>query len=297
MDRYPGRTTLAEVSSQLGAFQRIGSYTEADDQLHMAYTLQPSRGRFDQASVRHLLADAGNRRGWAAWSFSNHDVERAVSRWAPCPDSPVDADFARLLMGLMLSLRGSVSIYQGEELSLPTAVVAPEDMKDPFGIAYYPEFSGRDGSRTPMPWIADAPQAGFTSGVPWLPLDPRHFGLSIDRQERDATSPLHAWRQFLTWRKSHPALIRGDLEPVSTAEPLIAFRRSTEEETLLVVLNLSAEPVRLPDSLIASTRPLAGHGFAAPGDEDGAVLPRYGMFFAAEEAAAARKAGVLQPVE
>ena len=126
MDRCPGRTTLAEVSSQAGAFERVGFYTAGADQLHMAYTLQPSRGRFDRAAVQSLLADSGNRRGWAAWSFSNHDVERAVSRWAPRPGPAIDPDFARLLMGVMLSLRGSVSVYQGEELALPNATVAPE---------------------------------------------------------------------------------------------------------------------------------------------------------------------------
>ena len=293
MDRYPGCTTLAEVSSQAGAFERIGCYTEGDDQLHMAYTLQPSRRAFDRDAVQRLLADAGNPRGWAAWSFSNHDVERAVSRWSPLAGASVDPDFARLLMGLMLSLRGSVSVYQGEELGLPTATVAPEHMQDPFGIAYYPEFCGRDGSRTPMPWTAAAPQAGFTTGTPWLPLDPRHVGLSVDRQQNSAGSMLYAWRQFLAWRKSHPALIEGDLVPVDAPAPLLAFRRSTAEERVLVVLNLGNETARLPEGLLAGARPLSGHGFAGTQAEHGATLPRYSMLFAAQEPATAAPARAL----
>ncbi|HEX3538434.1 MAG TPA: alpha-glucosidase [Stellaceae bacterium] len=283
MDRYPGRTTLAEVSSQSGAFERIGGYTEGNDQLHMAYTLQPSPGRFDRAAVRRLHAASGNRRGWAAWSFSNHDVERAVSRWPPSPDAPIDPDFARLLMGLMLSLRGSISVYQGEELALPDATVAPEDMRDPFGIAFYPEYRGRDGSRTPMPWIADAPQAGFTAGIPWLPIDPHHIGSSVDRQESDPGSALQTWRRFLRWRRAHPALIDGDLDSIEAPEPLVAFRRSTREESVLVVLNLSNRPAPLPETLLAGTHPLSGHGFAVPQQDNGIVLPRYGMLFAAAE--------------
>lgn len=282
MDRYPGRTTLAEVSSQTGAFERVGRYTEGNDLLHMAYTLQPSRGRFDAATIRRLLADAATARGWTAWSFSNHDVERVVSRWWPRAE-PIDRDFARLLMALMLSLRGSVSLYQGEELALPNAVVPPDAMRDPFGIAYYPEFLGRDGSRTPMPWAAGLPQAGFTSGTPWLPIDPRHLDLSVDRQERDAGSALQAWRRMLAWRKSHPALIEGDLEPLDAAEPLIAFRRSTAEERLLVVLNLGGEAAPAPAELIADSRPLAGHGLAEPRYDRGRLLlPRYGVLFAEE---------------
>jgi alpha-glucosidase len=296
MDSYPGRTTLAEVSSQAGAFERVGRYTEGDDHLHMAYTLQPSRGRFDAETIRKLLADAADRRGWAAWSFSNHDVERAVSRWSPRPDAAIDPGFARLLMALMLSLRGSVSLYQGEELALPNAIVRPEDMRDPFGIAYHPEFSGRDGSRTPMPWIAAAPQAGFTSGTPWLPIDPRHVDLSVDGQERDPGSPLQAWRWLLAWRKSHPALIEGDLEPLDAPEPLVAFRRSAPAETLLVVLNLCGEAVRLPGELTARAKPLAGHGLAEPRHEHGIlVLPAYGVMFA-EESATAAAGGGLEPI-
>ena len=283
MDRYPGRTTLAEVSSQSGAFERVGGYTDGADRLHMAYTLQPTRGGFDHAAVGRLLGDAGNRRGWIAWSFSNHDVERAVSRWAPCPAAAADPNFARLLMGLMLSLRGSVSLYQGEELVLPNAIVAPEHMQDPFGVAFYPEYAGRDGSRTPIPWVADAPQAGFTTGVPWLPIDPRHIALSVDRQEHDLGSALNAWRRFLAWRKSHPALIDGDLESIDAPTPLIAFRRVAPAESILVVLNLSDGPVTVSESLVAGAHPLSGHGFAEPECSNAMVLPRYGVFFATEE--------------
>jgi alpha-glucosidase len=156
-------------------------------------------------------------------------------------------------------------------------------MRDPFGIAFYPEYRGRDGSRTPMPWAADAPQAGFTTGTPWLPIDRRHFGLSVDRQERDAGSALFSWRQFLAWRRSHPALIEGELNLLAAPEPLIAFRRSTAEESLLVVLNLSDKEVTVPGPLVTGTHPLSGHGFTNQHQEGGVVLPRYGMFFAAEE--------------
>ena len=87
--------------------------------------------------------------GWPCWSFSNHDVVRAVTRWAP--DGRPDPAFSRLLVAFLLSLRGSVSLYQGEELGLPEAYLTEGDLRDPFGIAFWPEFRGRDGSRTPMP--------------------------------------------------------------------------------------------------------------------------------------------------
>src|SRR6185312_12903681 len=166
LDRYPGAAALGEVSSQPGAFERVMAYTQGDTHLHMAYTLRPLRSGFDWLTVRRMLADlaeAGSG-GWPCWSFSNHDVERATSRWHPRRhEAGPDPAFARLLMALLLSLRGSVSIYQGEELGLPEAELAAEHLKDPFGIAYWPEFRGRDGSRTPMPWRNGAPHGGFTA--------------------------------------------------------------------------------------------------------------------------------------
>ncbi len=248
MDEFPGATTLAEVSSQPGAFERVIGYTRGERHLHMAYTLRPLRGGFDAATLRAMLRDCASADdGWACWSFSNHDVERAISRWNPRRgEAPPDPRFARLLMVLLLSLRGSVSLYQGEELGLPELELALEDMRDPFGIAYWPEFRGRDGSRTPMPWRADAPHAGFTAGAaPWLPVPREHHGLAVAAQESDPAALLHAWRDFLRLRRAHPALIRGALTPLDLPDPCVGFAREDEDERILCLFNLSDAPVRL----------------------------------------------------
>jgi alpha-glucosidase len=128
MDQYPGSVTLGEVSSQPGALERVVGYTLGSDHLHMAYTLRPLRGGYDWLTVRQLLLDmqeAGDE-GWVCWSFSNHDVERAISRWNPRRgDERPDPAFVRQLMALLFSLRGSVSLYQGEELGLTEAALQP----------------------------------------------------------------------------------------------------------------------------------------------------------------------------
>ena len=208
-DRYPGTVTLGEVSSQPGALDRVARYTAGEDRLHMAYTLRPLRGGFDWRTVRRMICDVADtgEDGWVCWSFSNHDVERVVSRWNPTRGAtPPSRDFARLLMALLLSLRGSVSIYQGEELGLTEAELALKDLRDPFGIAYWPEFHGRDGSRTPMPWNARQPHAGFTAGAaPWLPVPASHRPLAVETQEADPGALLHDFRRFLAWRKTCPA--------------------------------------------------------------------------------------------
>jgi alpha-glucosidase len=273
MDRYPGTVTLGEISSQPGAFARVVAGTEGNDRLHMAYTLQPLRGGFDWTTVSALVRDAASPEGCICWSFSNHDVVRAVSRWDPGQGGSA---FARLLMALLLSLRGSVCLYQGEELGLTEATLSEADLRDPFGIAYWPEFRGRDGSRTPVPWSATADHGGFTMGTPWLPVPNSHRALAVDAQEADGASLLHAFRRFLHWRSGMPALVHGTLQPLTLPEPLVGFVRSYKHQRVLAVFNLSGQTV--PISSIETGLPLAESGFQATQND---ALGPFGVHFAA----------------
>jgi alpha-glucosidase len=285
MDRYPGTATMGEVSSQPGAFERVVAYTAGSERLHMAYTLRPLRGGFDWATVRSMLqdaADAGDA-GWVCWSFSNHDVERAVSRWNPRRGRglPPDPAFARLLMAMLLSLRGSACIYQGEELGLTEAELTLEQLRDPFGIAYWPEFRGRDGSRTPIPWRAGAPHAGFTDGeMPWLPLPSAHHALAVDREEADQQALLHAFRRFLKWRRSQPALRSGELLPLDLPAPLVGFVRRTAGQSVLAVFNLSEQGAVFDAGALPGMRLLPDSGFLPLLEGDAARLPPHGALFA-----------------
>jgi alpha-glucosidase len=284
MDRYPGTMALGETSSQAGAFERVARYTEGDALLHMAYTLYVLRGPFTHASVSRAIRDVAalGERGWMCWSFSNHDEMRAVSRWNPergrAPPSPA---FARLLMALLLTLGGSPCIYQGEELGLTEAELAHEDLRDPLGMTYWPEFRGRDGSRTPLPWRAHAANAGFSTGTPWLPVPAEHHAMAVDVEERDPASLLHAWRRFIAWRRTHPALVSGRLVPLDLEPPLFGFVREAGEERVAAVFNLSGAPARfeLVPGTDAEIVPLTGHGLLFAVEGGVAVLPPYGAFF------------------
>ena len=277
IDRFPGRTTLGEISSQDGAFERVRRLTAGDRHLHMAYTLRPLRGGFDHATLRALLAEmAANESGWPCWSFSNHDVERAASRWHPRGRAAGhDPDFARLLMALLLSLRGSVSVYQGEELGLTEAELTFADLRDPFGIAYFPEFRGRDGSRTPLPWAGDAPQAGFTAGTPWLPVPAAHLPLAADRSQL-----CHDWQRFLRFRRGCKALRRGRLLPLDLPAPLLGFVRECGGERVLALFNLAETPTAADLGAFTGLRALPETGFAPPIDGETAMLARFGALFA-----------------
>ncbi|QTF91934.1 DUF3459 domain-containing protein, partial [Halomonas sp. BM-2019] len=141
--------------------------------------------------------------------------------------------------------RGSVCLYQGEELGLTEAELAFEQLVDPAGITFWPSYKGRDGCRTPMPWVAEAPHGGFSGAMPWLPVPEEHLPLAVDRQERDSDSLLNAYRAFLAFRRTQPALIKGDIHYQPLADDVIRFERRHGDERLLVALNFADEPRRL----------------------------------------------------
>jgi alpha-glucosidase len=290
-DRRGGIALLGEVSSQEGAYERIERLTAHGDALHMAYTLRPLRLGDAGAALHEALAEieaAGEGSG-VCWAFSNHDVERAASRWSVSGDA--EPGFAGLLMALLLSLRGSICVYQGEELGLSEAVLDVDDLRDPFGIAYHPEFRGRDGARTPLPWNSEDDHAGFTSGTPWLPVPAEHKAQSIAAQEAEPDSPLRTWRRLARWRKAHPALGAGELRVVAVPAPLIGFERISPAERLLLVFNPSDRAQRFALADLGAILPLEDHGLAMLVDGDVALLGPYGIFVAAVEAATAAQAG------
>ncbi|CAO3378582.1 alpha-glucosidase family protein [Azospirillum argentinense] len=239
VDRYPDRVLLGELSSQPGAARRIAAYCGPQG-LHAAYTLSLAKQPFTAQNLAGALTGTPQPEA-ICWSFSNHDVERAASRWLPPGADP--ERFNALLATLFATLPGTVCLYQGEELALPNAALEPEELRDPFGIAYWPDFQGRDGSRTPMPWRSGAANAGFSSAVEtWLPVADSHHALAVDAQERRAGSPLDIWRAALRLRGRHPALTGGGVAAVEEAGSVLAFERAAEGEELLAVFNLSDRP-------------------------------------------------------
>ena len=159
----------------------------------------------------------------------------------------------------------------------------------PYGIAFWPEFRGRDGARTPMPWSAGAAHAGFTTAErPWLPVPAAHHAYALDRQEAEPEAPLHAWRRFLSWRKAHPALISGSIGMLPAPEGVLAFERRWDEERILCAFNFTPHPVRMRVAE-PSCRPLQGHGFTAELTGGELSLPGHGAFFGALEAVASHK--------
>ena len=239
LDQFPGTTSVGEVGDSHRSVELMAQYTSGGDTLHMCYGFDFLGLEFTAAHFRSRIEKffAIGPDGWPCWSFSNHDVPRHVSRWAEHALHP--ADLAHQTAALMLSLRGSVCLYQGEELGLPETAMLFEELTDPRGIRFWPQDPGRDGCRTPMPWDEGNPPNGFTTGTPWLPVKPPQSALNVAGQNADPGSTLAFYRTILAWRKTHPVLSLGDIAFFDVAEPVLAFRRATETGAMLAVFNLS----------------------------------------------------------
>lgn len=279
LDRYPGATTLGEISSE-DSLATMAEYVN-DRRLHMGYSFELLTDDASAAYIRGTVEnlEAKMRDGWPCWAISNHDVQRAVTRWNP--GAAYDADLARQLVALVCSLRGSVCLYQGEELGLTEADVPFEALQDPYGITFWPTFKGRDGCRTPMPWN-DQPHGGFSMTRPWLPVPAEHGALTVAAQDASENSVLNGVRHLLRWRKSHPALVTGEIAFLDANEPVLAFTRRGADESLLVVFNLSAsaQTWTVPAS-IGTPTPLTDHGLRAGELQGGTLhLPPRGVFYA-----------------
>ena len=239
LDDYPGTVALGEVSSE-DSLATMAEYTSGD-RLHMAYSFELLSDDASAAHIRTTVATLESRmsEGWPCWALSNHDVRRVVTRWGGV--RPARA-LAIQLLAMLCSLRGSVCLYQGEELGLPEADLPLQALRDPYGIAFWPNFKGRDGCRTPMPWD-DIEHGGFSAATPWLPVPQEHRAMCVARQDADRHSTLNAFRAFVRWRKTVPALMWGDIRLLAIAESVFAFERTYGGEKILAAFNLSADAV------------------------------------------------------
>ncbi|MBS0386180.1 MAG: alpha-glucosidase [Proteobacteria bacterium] len=273
LDLY-GAAALGEIEDEEPvATQRI--YTDGPARLHTAYSFSLLRAKRMTADVIKAAMNAWNgAQGWPSWSFSNHDVVRFPTRLAEN-----DRERTKQLFALLLALRGTAFVYQGDELGLPHADVPFGRLRDPEAIAFYPSGIGRDGARTPMPWAREANMAGFTDAPDaWLPLDPRHRALAVDAQEADSNSMLAFARKMIALRKSSAALREGDFVALDAPDPVLAFERAAMGERMLCVFNLGDQPQEW-DALapVGEARLTLG---GAKRDGARVMLPPYSALFA-----------------
>lgn len=242
LNEYPATAAVGEVGDGQYGLQIMGQYTAGSERMHMCYSFELlSLRSLDGARIATVIKDFGREAadGWPTWAMSNHDVERHGSR--------LGADDAglKLALTLMLCLRGSVCLYQGEELGLGEAEVAFADLQDPYGIEFWPEFKGRDGCRTPMVWESNADHGGFSTAKPWLPVSEAHKRQAANLARSDADGMLAHYRAALQLRHEYPLLVDGEIEVVSSAQDHLVFVRRNAQDAMLCAFNFGASELEI----------------------------------------------------
>ena len=245
LKEYGARAAVGEVGDGDRSLKTVAEYTAGHDLLQMCYTFDLLGPEFSAAHVRKYIESFETvvRHGWVCWSLSNHDVPRHATRLIKKNGDPDRT--ARFAVLLLAALRGSICLYQGEELGLGEAEIAYEDLRDPYGIRFWPAFKGRDGCRTPMVWTHDAANAGFTAGRPWLPIPASHAAVAVDVQESDGGSVLAWYRRVLAFRQASPALRAGTLRFLPAPRDVLLFERRSGDEVILCGFNFSDEEARI----------------------------------------------------
>lgn len=226
VDEYPGeRVLIGEVN--IRSTRQVAAYYGASDELHMSFNFPPLDASWDPVVFRLCIREVENELGplqaWPTWVLSNHDNSRHRSRYGG------ELRRAHAAAVLLLTLRGTPFIYQGEELGLEDVMVDAHSRVDP---------GGRDGSRAPLPWQARPPH-GWLGKSPWLPFSPQADALSVQTQERSSASTLALYRRLLACRRNSAALQLGDWQELPSHPCLLAYRRHSHEDERLVCINFS----------------------------------------------------------
>jgi len=239
MDEYPGRTLIGEIGDHHHGTELMAAYT-SNGRLHMAYSFDLLSAEFSARHFRHHIETFFGQAqdGWPCWAFSNHDVPRHASRWARHGVS--QQALAKLAATLLLSLQGSVCIYQGEELGQGETELTYDELTDPQGLNYWPADKGRDGCRTPMVWDDATAHGGFTTAnKSWLPVKAPQLANAVNLQQGATDSVLSHYCDMLRLRRDLQELRNGDTQFLNAKEPILAFLRGGK---VLCLFNLSPKP-------------------------------------------------------
>ena len=232
MDAYGDRLLIGEIYLPV---ERLVLYYGTDGGgAHLPFNFQLVQLPWERERIEAAIGtyEAALPEGaWPNWVLSNHDKPRVAGRWG----EPA----ARAAAVLLLTLRGTPTIYYGDELGIGGVTIPEDRVRDPHALRD-PGTPTRDAYRTPMQWTPE-PGAGFSETEPWLPLTADHERRNVEVQREDPGSMLRLYRALIRLRADEPALVRGRYEPVPGQGPVLAFVRALEGRRLLVGVNVSGE--------------------------------------------------------
>lgn len=241
LDSYPqqpmmvGEVVLLDVNLMV-------KYFGNNDELHLNFNFAPTHLPWDATMWRQAIEDAQRAHAtvdaWPSWVLSNHDLPRHRTRYSRWPNAEVDEqgslERAKAAAVLLLTLRGTPFLYQGEELGLDDAIIPDDRVVDP---------GGRDGCRAPIPWD-DSEDAGWEN--PWLPLPPNQAVVNASAQRRDPGSMFTLYRSILALRKQFDALQAGQLELLTLPQGIVGFRRfGSDADSFVTLVSMSDEPTHV----------------------------------------------------
>lgn len=255
VDEFPDRVLIGEIYLPI---ERLAAYYGRNaDELHLPFNFSLLSSPWDARVIAKLIDEYESHLphgGWPNWTLGNHDRPRIATR--------VGAAQARIAAMLLMTLRGTPTIYYGDEIGMKQASIPPDRIRDPLekGISGL----GRDGCRTPMQWD-DTEHAGFSKSKPWLPISADFRALNVALQQNESTSIYNLYRRLIRMRRDRQAVMRGIYRPLMATGNLLLFARETKTERILVALNLGNDPV----SMSFPSGMLSGHILVSSfGDRD-----------------------------
>jgi alpha-glucosidase len=235
VDEFPDRVLLGEIYLP---FERLVSYYGRDlDGVHFPYNFALLTATWDARNLARLIDEyeaALPPGGWPNWVLGNHDRPRLATRIGP--------DQARVAAILLMTLRGTPTLYYGDEIGMQQVTILPEHVQDPFEKNVPGIGIGRDGCRTPMQWDATR-FAGFSHAEPWLPVADNFRQENVQSFRLEKGSLYWLYRRLIDFRRKHSALAVGSYRPLMANGDLLLFCRELSNELVLIALNLGSEPV------------------------------------------------------
>ena len=237
LDEYPERFSIAEIHEW--DWNRWASYYGGGEGLHMPFNFAPLTAGVDPAKLRKIMTSMEEvlpPGAWPNWVLGNHDEQRIATR--------LGREESGAMAVLLLTVRGTPTIYYGDEIGMVETDIPPELQQDPYGRRV--PGHGRDGCRTPMQWSL-VPHAGFSppeTPSTWLPVHPDHIVTNVETESKDPASRLALYRRLLQLRRASPALHSGAVEVVPSVPEVVAYRRSHPgADSFTIAVNLSDGPV------------------------------------------------------
>ena len=261
LNRYPDKVSIGEIYVPPPGDARLvaGFLGDGKDMLHLAFDFSLIFSRWNASSYYKIIRRYYKSLppdGWPCFVISNHDLGRCIRRWA---FSFHKYEKAKIIAVLMLTLKGTPFIYYGDETGMENVRISRKQIQDAYGKMFYPFFSGRDRSRTPMQWD-NLPNAGFSNVTPWLPVHPDYKTVNVESELKDAHSILNLYRHLIKLRKEYTALQGGDIHFIDKGKNgILSYIRSDKEINIRVILNFTNRKKSVKNPFLPGEQLLDAH--------------------------------------